>query len=122
VDLRDPVRLKDFAVSGKLSFSLKNYLELVMANNNRHPGDVSEPGDPEKQTSRRSYGLWDPTANATFSTTRSTSVPTSATVAQTASLGFDLKIAEPTALDVVYQALDNRHELHRVVRRHEELV
>ena len=33
VDLRDPVRLKDFVVSGKMELSLKNYLELVMANN-----------------------------------------------------------------------------------------
>ena len=33
VELRDPVRLKDFAVGGKLELSLKNFIELVMANN-----------------------------------------------------------------------------------------
>ena len=33
VELRDPVRLKDFVVGDKLELSLKHYLELVMANN-----------------------------------------------------------------------------------------
>ncbi len=33
VELKDPVRLKDFVVGDKLELSLKNYLALVMANN-----------------------------------------------------------------------------------------
>src|SRR5438132_3671109 len=33
VELKDPIKLRDFVVSGKLELSLKHYLELVMANN-----------------------------------------------------------------------------------------
>ena len=33
VELQPPVKLKDFVHSDKLELSLKNYLELVMANN-----------------------------------------------------------------------------------------
>src|SRR5205823_3538241 len=33
VELKDPVKLRDFVVEGKLELSLKHYLELVMANN-----------------------------------------------------------------------------------------
>jgi len=35
VELQDPVRLKDFVVSGKLELSLKDYLQLVMSNNTK---------------------------------------------------------------------------------------
>src|ERR1041384_7077900 len=33
VELRDPVKLRDFVADGKLELSLKHYLELVMSNN-----------------------------------------------------------------------------------------
>ena len=33
VELKDPVKLKDFVAGGKLELSLKDYLTLVMANN-----------------------------------------------------------------------------------------
>src|SRR5258706_15931475 len=33
VELLPPARLSDFVVAGKLELSLRNYLELVMANN-----------------------------------------------------------------------------------------
>ena len=75
VDLRDPVRLKDFVVSGKLELSLKNYLELVMANNTDVQVTFLSVEIPKNNITSAS-GIWDPTALASFSTTRTTSVPT----------------------------------------------
>lgn len=77
VQLRDPVRLKDFVVSGKLELSLKNYLELVMANNTDVQLQLLTLVQP-KDAIWSAMGAWDPTAVASFSTTRSTSLPTSA--------------------------------------------
>lgn len=75
VDLRDPVRLKDFVVGGKLELSLKDFLELVMANNT----DIQVTFlslETYKNNIISVYGTWDPTASATFGSTRSTAVPT----------------------------------------------
>jgi len=33
IELKNPVKLQDFVVDGKIELSLKNYLDLVMANN-----------------------------------------------------------------------------------------
>src|ERR1051326_5440615 len=77
VELRDPVRLKDFVADGKLELSLKHYLELVMANNTDIQIQLLSLEIP-KNNIMSVYGLWDPTARASFSTTRSTSLPTSA--------------------------------------------
>jgi outer membrane protein len=84
VQLRDPVRLKDFAVSGKLELSLKNYLELVMANNTDVQLQLLTLVQPIDAITT-AMGAWDPTAVASFSTTRSTSLPISATDAQNTS-------------------------------------
>jgi outer membrane protein TolC len=81
VQLRDPVRLKDFVVSGKLELSLKNYLELVMANNTDVQLQLLTLVQP-KDAITTALGAWDPTAVASFSATRSTSLPISATEAQ----------------------------------------
>src|ERR1041385_4389733 len=75
VDLRDPVRLKDYVVDGKLELSLKHYLELVMANNTDIQIQMLTLEVPRNNI-LRAYGAWDPTAIARFSTTRSTSLPT----------------------------------------------
>lgn len=84
VDLRDPVRFKDFIADGKLSLSLRNYLELVMANNTDVQLQLISLEIP-KANILQQYGIWDPKAIAQFSTTRATTVPTNATTAANAS-------------------------------------
>ena len=72
VELKDPVRLKDFVAGGKLELSLKNYLELVMANNT----DIQLQRlslEMPKNAIQRAFGIWDPRATAQFTSTRSTS-------------------------------------------------
>jgi outer membrane protein TolC len=105
VDLRDPVRLKDFVVSGKLELSLKNYLELVMANNTDVQVTFLSVEIPKNNITSAS-GIWDPTALASFSTTRTTSVPTNPSQSQNATLGSTSKsLSQPLSLSYS-QALD----------------
>jgi outer membrane protein len=105
VDLRDPVRLKDFVVADKLELSLKNYLELVMANNTDVQVTFLSLERP-KNAITSAYGIWDPTASASFSTTRSTTIPTNPTQAQTATVGSVSKtLTQPLSLSYS-QALD----------------
>ena len=77
VELRDPVKLKDFVADGKLELSLKHYLELVMANNTDVQIQMLSLEIPKNQI-LSAFGAWDPTARASFSATRNTSLPTSA--------------------------------------------
>jgi outer membrane protein TolC len=84
VELKDPVRLKDFVADGKLELSLKHYLELVMANNTDIQLQLISLEIP-KNNIQAAFGVWDPRALASFNTTRSTTVPTNATTAQNAS-------------------------------------
>ena len=72
VELNDPVKLKDRVVGGKLDLSLKSYLELVMANNTDIQIQLLTLETP-KNAIMRAMSIWDPTANASFSSTRSTS-------------------------------------------------
>src|SRR5689334_6295422 len=76
VQLKDPVRLKDFVVSGKLELSLKDYLALVMANNTNIQIQLLTLETP-KNAIQRAMAAWDPLAQASFSSTRSTSLATS---------------------------------------------
>jgi outer membrane protein TolC len=76
VELKDPVKLKDYVHSDKLELSLKDYLALVMANNT----DIQLQNltlEAPKNAIQRAMGIWDPTAQATFNSTRSTSPATS---------------------------------------------
>jgi len=83
VELQPPARLKDFVVDGKLELSLKNYLALVMSNNTDIQLQLLSVEIPRYNILSQ-YGAWDPKAIASFSTTRSTTVPTNATTAQNA--------------------------------------
>ena len=83
VELKDPVRLKDFVADGKLELSLKHFLELVMANNTDIQLQLISLEIP-KNNILAAFGVWDPKALASFTTTRSTTVPTNATTAQNA--------------------------------------
>jgi outer membrane protein len=76
VELRDPAKLKDYVVSGKLELSLQHYLELVMANNTDIALQFLTIEQP-KNAIQSAMGVWDPTGRASFSTTRTTSLPTS---------------------------------------------
>ena len=77
VELKDPVRLKDFVVSDKLELSLKNYLALVMSNNTDIQIQMLSLETP-KNAIQRAFGIWDPRATAQFTTNRATTPPTSA--------------------------------------------
>jgi outer membrane protein TolC len=83
VELKDPVRLKDFVADGKLELSLKHFLELVMANNTDIQLQLISLEIPRNNI-LAAFGVWDPKALASFATTRSTTVPTNATTAQNA--------------------------------------
>jgi outer membrane protein TolC len=77
VELRAPVKLKDFVAGGKLELSLQHYLELVMANNTDIQVQFLSLEVP-KNNILAAFGAWDPTARTSFSTTRSTGLPSSA--------------------------------------------
>ena len=69
VELQPPARLADYAVGGKLELSLKNFLDLTMANNpdigiQRLNVDIS------RDAILRSFSIFDPVATASFSTAR----------------------------------------------------
>ena len=72
VELQTPARLNDFVVSDKLELSLKNYLDLVLANN---PDITVQKLTIEFQQNAitRAFGIFDPTAFARFNTTRTQS-------------------------------------------------
>jgi outer membrane protein TolC len=95
IELKDPVRLKDFVASGKLELSLKNYLALVMSNNTDIQIQMLSLEMP-KNAIQRAFGVWDPRAVASFTTTRATTPPTSALDGAT-----ELKtLSQPLAMSV----------------------
>jgi len=69
VELRPPVRLRDFAVGGKLELSLRSYLELVMANNSDIQFQMLNLETP-KNALLRAFGTFDPVFTGSFSSTR----------------------------------------------------
>jgi outer membrane protein TolC len=76
-ELGPPVRLEDYVVEGKLELSVKSYLNLVMANNpsvsiQRLNVAISD------DAITRAFGIFDPTATASFTATRTLSGTTSA--------------------------------------------
>jgi outer membrane protein len=69
IELQPPVRLSDYVVENKLELSLKNFLELTVANN---PDIVSQKVTVEfsRNAITRAFGAFDPTALARFNSTR----------------------------------------------------
>jgi len=96
VELRDPVKLKDFVVDGKLELSLKHYLELVMANNTDIQIQLLSVETP-RNAIQMALGVFDPSARASFSTTRSTTLPSSALDARN-STGPTKSLSQPYSL------------------------
>ena len=75
VELRDPVKLKDFVVDGKLELSLRHFLELVMANNTDVAIQMLSLEVP-KNAIQIALGAFDPNLRASFNTNRATSYVT----------------------------------------------
>lgn len=74
VQLRPPVRLADFVVDNKLELSLKNFMDLVLANNTDIEIQRLSVELPRNAITR-AFGIFDPTLFTRFSATR-TSAPT----------------------------------------------
>jgi outer membrane protein TolC len=72
VQLRDPVRLSEFVVNGKLELSLKNYVELVLANNTDIEIQRLTVEIPKNQI-LRAGAIFDPQFQGRFAATRSNS-------------------------------------------------
>src|SRR5687768_16105210 len=77
VELRDPVRLKDYVHDGKLELSLKDYLNLVVSNNTNIQIQMLSIETP-KNAIQRAFNIWDPTLVASFASTRTVTPATSA--------------------------------------------
>ncbi len=100
VELKDPVRLKDFVAGDKLELSLKNYLALVVANNTDIQLQMLSLETP-KNAIQRAFGMWDPRAVANFSSTRSTTPPISLLEgASSASNSVSKQLSQPLAMSV----------------------
>ena len=111
VELKDPVKLKEMVVDGKLGLSLKSYLELVMANNTDIQLQLLTVETP-KNAITRAMSTWDPAASASFSSTRSTSpavtalagANTSVSLNQPANFGFAETLPSGMQYNVGYAA------------------
>ncbi len=77
VVIESPSKLKDAVVDGKLSLSLKRYLEMVMANNTDIAIQMLTVETP-KNAITRAFAPWDPQAQASFSDTKSSTPSTGA--------------------------------------------
>ncbi|MEP7363732.1 MAG: TolC family protein, partial [Acidobacteriota bacterium] len=89
-----PTRLGDFVVDSKLELSLKSYLELVLANNT----DIQIQKltiETQRNAITRAFAPFDPTAIATFRSTRATS-PTNDALAGAATLN---QLTQPFSLN-----------------------
>jgi outer membrane protein TolC len=109
VELQPPVRLADYAVGGKLELSLKNFLDLTMANNpdigiQRLNVDIS------RDAILRSFSIFDPVATASFSTARQQSpsgsllagAATLNTLSQPFSLGYHQTLVTGTQVNLTF--------------------
>lgn len=79
VELQPPVKLQDFVASGKLELSLKNYLDLVMANNT----DIAVARltlETPKNSLLGAFGKFDPSLNMNFSAQRQKSESTRSSI------------------------------------------
>ena len=77
VELQPPVRLSDFVASGKLELSLRQYLELVMANNTEIQIQKLAVETPRNQI-LRAHGAFDPIFTGSFNNRRTKTPSTDA--------------------------------------------
>ena len=76
VKLREPVKLRDSVADGKLRLSLRDYLDLVLANNTDIEIQRLQLEYP-KNAIQRALSIFDPSISSSFSATRSKSSTTS---------------------------------------------
>jgi outer membrane protein TolC len=69
VELQPPVRLNDFVAGGTLELSIRNYLDLVMANN-PDVGVQKVTVEFSRSAIARAFGIFDPLGIASFGATR----------------------------------------------------
>jgi outer membrane protein len=78
VELQNPVRLADFTAGDKLELSLKNYLDLVIANNPDITVQKLTIIEPQVNAIQRAFGIFDPAVLARFNSTRQQTPATNA--------------------------------------------
>ena len=109
IELQPPVKLNDFVVGGTLALSLRNYLELVMANN----PDIAVQKLMvafNRDAITRAFAPFDPVATASFSATRSIlqtgsllqGASTLNTLTQPLALGYQQTFETGTQLAITY--------------------
>ncbi len=107
LELRPPARLEDFVVSGKFELSLRNCLELVMANNT----DVEIQRvslETYRNNVTRQFGIFDPSFVGSFSAIRAKSTSASAltgasmlnSLTQDATFGYTQMLSTGTTFEV----------------------
>ncbi|MBI5281305.1 MAG: TolC family protein [Candidatus Solibacter usitatus] len=109
VTVEGPVRLKDYVIDGKLTLSLKNYLDLIVANNT----DIAVQRlsiEVPKNAIQRAFAVFDPTLITTFNANRAVTPATNAlqgaTVVSNLNQPFTLRYQQtlPTSTQVFSQA------------------
>ena len=109
VELQPPVKLNDFVVGGTMELSLRNYLELVVANN----PDIAVQKLMvafNRDAITRAFAPFDPVATASFSATRSIlqtgsllqGASTLNTLSQPFALGYQQTFETGTQLTITY--------------------
>jgi outer membrane protein TolC len=109
VELQPPVKLNDFVIGGTMQLSLRNYLELVMANN----PDIAVQKLMvafNRDAITRAFAPFDPVATASFSATRSIlqtgsllqGASTLNTLTQPFALGYQQTFETGTQLAITY--------------------
>jgi outer membrane protein len=101
VVLEPPVRLAEYVVDGKLTLSLKAYLDLVLANNT-NIGIQKLTLEIPRNGIQRSLGVFDPVFTANFSATRSETPATNelegANIVSTLNQPFNARVQQQTPL------------------------
>lgn len=109
LQLRGPVRLDDYLAGGKLELSLKNYLELVLANNVDIDLQRITVEAPLNQITR-AFGVFDPLITTSFNATRSTTpsndqlagAATVSSLSQPFSFGYQQTLATGTQVNSTF--------------------
>ncbi len=111
MELRPPARLRDYVVDGKLELSLKHFVELVMANNTDI--EIQRVGVELQQNNIvRSYSIFDPLFQASFSAQRSASPSSNALdgsatlnqLSQPASFTYNQTLQSGTQINAAFAA------------------
>jgi outer membrane protein TolC len=99
VTVSAPVKLKDYVVDGKLTLSLRAFLDLVISNNT----DISILKvnlETPKNAIQRAFAVLDPTFNSTFTSTAATTPSSSslegAAVVKSLTQPFTMRFTQPT--------------------------